>query len=1078
MRRQIPWRKLKVAVFILVAALIAHSLWMMTGIYKTAPPQNGDYILKAHGHILPHFEKVKVVRTKNVCHKIKPWTGKLSTFDLPAETDYTLDANGRYKIPPEFYDADENTATRDDKVNVVLVPFSHADPGYGMTFEGYYTQRFSQVFRNMVSFLTENRNMTFQWAEVVFLERWFRDIPDTTKQQVRELIRRGQLEVVLGGWVMPDEAVTHYQIVIDQLIEGHQWIEENLGIKPVNAWINDPFGYSSTMPYLWKKSGIENMVILRIHQAIKATLMRKRAMDFMWRPYWSSDDANDILTNLMPYPGYWNGDVCGPDQNVCKQFNFLHMMTSSEAVPVTDANVKDLAEKLYKAYRFTSRLYGYDNLVIFIGEDASYDLANAFRDTHSNYGKIMQYINAKSDWKMNIKFGTVKDYFESIRKVESKLRNTKSPDKSFPVLSGDFFPYSDFENDTWTGYFTTRIWMKRFTREIEPLIRAADMFSVSAFHQCTKFKAGCAEISKAYKDIMGKLRNARRDVGMFQHHDGITGTSLPFVVSDYEERLTNAFRQAREALASTLSLLLTNGSISSTTALKNSVNKDSPRSLLLLNELKFQGEQLKIVVANPVEHAREDVVSVCIAQGHVVVTEEEGNTKQYQASESTHPTHSGLSILSFPVKLLPYEVRTFTISRTATSPKHAVESSVLIFDEKSKSSTKYISIENDFIEVQFDSRSGSLESINDKKTGKSTVVRSKFYKYIPGKSGAYLFEPNGPAQEINILYDSTPNIKVTSGMVFSEVSLTYKSGFSQKFTIYNVDDVKATSVFITNEIDLNIEPSLVNTEIIMRLQTDVDNEDLFFTDQNGFTLMGRRNNRQRPIETNYYPMTTMAILEDKGKRLTLHSAQPHGVAALEDGWLEVMLDRNVFRDDRKGLGQGVTERVLTRTEFAIQVEYKEATGPVVEPRFTHATLNSIVVNEHLQNKLLTFSLEQTAETFSPKLQIVQLKSFPCDLTFAGLRQLVSNDLESRGTSLVLHRKSPHCGFPVGKVLCSMSSEKVLLSDYIRALGVNQSVFNVTETSLSHLHHVKSLTFNDDIAPTYGELRSFLIQSKH
>ncbi|KAH3882157.1 hypothetical protein DPMN_006088 [Dreissena polymorpha] len=54
-------------------------------------------------------------------------------------------------------------------------------------------------------------------------------------------------------------------------------------------------------------------------------------------------------------------------------------------------------------------------------------------------------------------------------------------------------------------------------------------------------------------------------------------------------------------------------------------------------------------------------------------------------------------------------------------------------------------------------------------------------------------------------------------------------------------NVKATSVFITNEIDLNIEPSLVNTEIIMRLQTDVDNGDII-TDQNGFMLLGRRNN--------------------------------------------------------------------------------------------------------------------------------------------------------------------------------------------------------------------------------------------
>ncbi len=171
---------------------------------------------------------------------------------------------------------------------------------------------------------------------------------------------------------------------------------------------------------------------------------------------------------------------------------------------------------------------------------------------------------------------------------------------------------------------------------------------------------------------------------MFQHHDGITGTSLPFVVSDEEERLNNAFRKAREALAFALSLLLAKGSVRSTTALKHSFDKESPRSLLLLNELKFQVENLKIVVANPVEHVREDVVGVCIAQGHEVVTDEERNIKQYQASEPIHPTHNGLSIVSFSVKLLPYEVRTFTISKSATGQNDAIESSVLFFTKTAK----------------------------------------------------------------------------------------------------------------------------------------------------------------------------------------------------------------------------------------------------------------------------------------------------------------------------------------------------------------------------------------------------------
>ncbi len=80
--------------------------------------------------------------------------------------------------------------------------------------------------------------------------------------------------------VMNDEANTHYFAMLDQLIEGHQFIENKFGWKKIyflflnlfhfsgnitikSSWANDPFGYSPTMAYLLQGSDISHIAIQR-----------------------------------------------------------------------------------------------------------------------------------------------------------------------------------------------------------------------------------------------------------------------------------------------------------------------------------------------------------------------------------------------------------------------------------------------------------------------------------------------------------------------------------------------------------------------------------------------------------------------------------------------------------------------------------------------------------------------------------------------------------------------------------------------------------------------------------------------
>ena len=153
------------------------------------------------------------------------------------------------------------------------MPHSHNDPGWIKTFEQYYQTQTKQILDNMVLKLNEHPDMKFIWAEISFLALWWAEQDHPTQENVRNLVKRGQLEIVTGGWVMNDEANSFYFAMVEQLILGHEWLHLNLKYKPNNGWaignvqnsLHDIFVHQMANFYLPEKNHEKKIVKLCLY---------------------------------------------------------------------------------------------------------------------------------------------------------------------------------------------------------------------------------------------------------------------------------------------------------------------------------------------------------------------------------------------------------------------------------------------------------------------------------------------------------------------------------------------------------------------------------------------------------------------------------------------------------------------------------------------------------------------------------------------------------------------------------------------------------------------------------------------
>jgi hypothetical protein len=112
-----------------------------------------------------------------------------------------------------------------------------------------------------------------------------------------------------------------------------------------------------------------------------------------------------------------------------------------------------------------------------------------------------------------------------------------------------------------------------------------------------------------------------------------------------------------------------------------------------------------------------------------------------------------------------------------------------------------------------------------------------------------------------------------------------------------------------------------NQEWFVRLSSDINNQGVFHTDLNGYNFDTHHFRKDMPIQSQVFPMPTLASIEDEHQRMTIISEHAQGTASLQEGSVDVWLDRRLNQDDNRGLGEAIRDNVPTRTRLRVVLEH-------------------------------------------------------------------------------------------------------------------------------------------------------------
>nr|BAE42288.1 unnamed protein product [Mus musculus] len=775
--------------------------------------------------------------------------------------------------------------TKPGMLNVHLLPHTHDDVGWLKTVDQYYYGILSDVqhasvqyiLDSVVSSLLEKPTRRFIYVEMAFFSRWWKQQTSATQDAVRNLVRQGRLEFVNGGWVMNDEAATHYGAIVDQMTLGLRFLQDTFGSDglPRVAWHIDPFGHSREQASLFAQMGFDGFFLGRIDYQDKLNRKKKLRMEELWRASDSLEPpAADLFTGVLPNnynpPKYLCWDVLCTDPPV----------VDNPRSP--EFNAKTLVNYFLKLASSQKGFYRTNHTVMTMGSDFHYENANMW---FKNMDKLIRLVNAQqaNGSLVHVLYSTPTCYLWELNKANL----------TWTVKEDDFFPYADGPHMFWTGYFSSRPALKRYER-----------LSYNFLQVCNQLEALVGPEANVGPYGSGDSAPLQEAMAVLQHHDAVSGTARQNVVNDYARQLAAGWGPCEVLVSNALARLS-----------HYKQNFSFCRELnISICPVSQTSERFQVTLYNPLGRKVDQMVRLPVYEGNFIV--KDPHDKNISSNVVMVPSYYSETYqweLLFPASVPALGFSTYSVAKMSDLNHQAHN---LLSRPRKHKSHHVLVIENKYMRATFDSGTGLLMKIENLEQNLSLPVSQGFFWYNASvgdeessqASGAYIFRPNVGKP---IPVSRWAQISLVKTALVQEVHQNFSAWCSQVIRLYKGQRHL--------ELEWTVGPIPVRDdwgkEVISRFDTPMKTKGQFFTDSNGREILKRRDdyrptwtlNQTEPVAGNYYPVNTRIYITDGQMQLTVLTDRSQGGSSLQDGSLELMVHRRLLVDDDRGVSEPLLE---------------------------------------------------------------------------------------------------------------------------------------------------------------------------